>query len=148
MIMSLHARRSCRGLAGGHAAAGRPGADEALGDNAFSVPASIARACCCWWGGKKSTMRLTVSGASTVWSVENTRWPVSAADSAVLTGLLIAHLADEDHVRVLTQHAPQRALEGDGVAADLALVDDRQLVAVEELDRVLDRHHMLGLRSG
>ena len=51
----------------------------------FNVPAIIARACCCWWGGKKSTMRLTVSGASTVWRVEKTRWPVSAADRAVLT---------------------------------------------------------------
>ena len=51
----------------------------------FSVPAIIARACCCWWGGKKSMMRLTVSGASTVCSVESTRWPVSAADSAVWT---------------------------------------------------------------
>ena len=30
-------------------------------------------------------MRLTVSGASTVCSVESTRWPVSAADSAVCT---------------------------------------------------------------
>src|SRR5215203_3363836 len=30
-------------------------------------------------------MRLTVSGASTVCSVESTRWPVSAADSAVWT---------------------------------------------------------------
>ena len=30
-------------------------------------------------------MRLTVSGASTVWSVESTRWPVSAADRAVWT---------------------------------------------------------------
>ena len=51
----------------------------------FSVPAIIARACCCWWGGKKSMMRLIVSEASTVWSVESTRWPVSAALSAVWT---------------------------------------------------------------
>ena len=27
-------------------------------------------------------------------------------------GLLVAHLADQDHVRVLAQHAAQRALEG------------------------------------
>ena len=51
----------------------------------FSVPAIIARACCCWCGGKKSMMRLIVSDASTVWSVESTRWPVSAALSAVWT---------------------------------------------------------------
>ena len=57
--------------------------------------------------------------------------------------LLVAHLADQDHVRVLTQHAPQRAGERRGVLADLALVDDRLLVAVEELDRVLDRDDVL-----
>ena len=51
----------------------------------LSVPAIIARACCCWCGGKKSMMRLMLSGASTVWSVESTRWPVSAADRAVWT---------------------------------------------------------------
>src|ERR671923_123008 len=51
----------------------------------FSVPAIIARACCCWCGGKKSMMRLIVSAASTVCSVESTRWPVSAALSAVWT---------------------------------------------------------------
>src|SRR4051794_38632373 len=52
---------------------------------ALSVPASIARTCWPWCGGKKSMMRLTVSGASIVWSVESTRCPVSAADSAVAT---------------------------------------------------------------
>ena len=36
----------------------------------------------CWWGGKTETMRLIVSGASRVWSVLRTRWPVSAAISA------------------------------------------------------------------
>src|SRR4051794_2442979 len=52
---------------------------------AFSVPASIARTCWFMWGGKKSMIRLIVSGASTVWRVESTRWPVSAADRAVDT---------------------------------------------------------------
>ena len=33
-----------------------------------------------------------------------------------------------------------------GVDADLALVDDRPLVAVQELDRVLDRHDVRGAR--
>ena len=78
----------------------------------FSVPAIIARACCCWCGGKKSMMRLIVSGASTVCSVESTRWPVSAARQRGVDRLLVAHLADQDHVRVLAQHAAQRALEG------------------------------------
>ena len=52
---------------------------------ALSVPASIARTCWFMCGGKKSMIRLIVSGASTVWSVESTRCPVSAADSAVET---------------------------------------------------------------
>ena len=88
-------------------------------------------------------MRLIDSVASTVWIVESTRWPVSAAESAVCDGLLVAHLADQDHVGVLAQHAAQRALERGGVHADLALVDHRALVAVHELDRVLDRDDVL-----
>ena len=83
----------------------------------MTVPAIIARAWLCWWGGKKSSIRLIDSVASTVWIVESTRWPVSAAESAVLDGLLVAHLADQDHVRVLAQDAAQRALEGRGVHA-------------------------------
>ena len=51
----------------------------------MSVPASIARAWRCSDCGKKSMMRFTDSAASTVWIVESTRWPVSAADSAVRT---------------------------------------------------------------
>jgi hypothetical protein len=58
--------------------------------------------------------------------------------------LLVAHLADEDDVRVLAQDAAQRALERVRVLPDLALVDDRRLVAVQELDRVLDRDDVLG----
>jgi hypothetical protein len=61
-------------------------------------------------------------------------------------GLLVAHLADQDDVRVLAQDAAQRALERAGVHADLALVDDRLLVLVQELDRVLDRHDVPGPR--
>ncbi len=56
-----------------------------------------------------------------------------------LHGLEVAHLADEDHVRVLTQHAAQGLGEARHVDADLALVHDRLLVVVVVLDRVLDR---------
>jgi hypothetical protein len=56
-----------------------------------------------------------------------------------LDRLEVAHLADQDHVRVLAQRAAQRVGEP-GIDRDLALVDDRPVVAVEELDRVLDRH--------
>ena len=39
-------------------------------------------------------------------------------------GLQVAHFADQDDVRVLTQHVPQAAGEVGHVAADLALLDD------------------------
>jgi hypothetical protein len=54
--------------------------------------------------------------------------------------LFVAHLADQDHVGVLAQDALHRLGEALRVGADLALVDDRELVPVEVLDRVLHRH--------
>ena len=50
-------------------------------------------------------MRSIVCGASEVCSVAKTRWPVSAAVRAICDRLEVAHLADEDHVRVLAQDA-------------------------------------------
>ena len=50
---------------------------------ALITEASWIRICFCWWGGKTEMTRLTVSVASRVCSVDNTRWPVSAAVSAV-----------------------------------------------------------------
>jgi hypothetical protein len=60
--------------------------------------------------------------------------------------LEVAHLADEDDVGVLAQRGLQAEGEGLGVGADLTLVDDALLVAVEELDRVLDGHDVLFAR--
>jgi hypothetical protein len=60
--------------------------------------------------------------------------------------LQVAHLADEDDVGILTQRGLQAGGEGLRVRADLALVDDALLVAVEELDRVLDGHDVLFAR--
>ncbi len=53
--------------------------------------------------------------------------------------LEVAHLAEEDHVGVLAEGGAEGAPEALRVGADLALVDDAPLVAVQELDRVLDR---------
>ena len=59
--------------------------------------------------------------------------------------LEVAHLAEEDHVGVLAQRGAQSAAAKLGrVGADLALVDDAALVAVEELDRILDRDDVVG----
>ena len=57
-----------------------------------------------------------------------------------LDRLEVAHLADEDDVGVLAQRAAQRLRERVGVHADFALVDDRPVVPVQVLDRILDRH--------
>ena len=55
-------------------------------------------------------------------------------------GLEVADLADQDDVGVLAQHVLEGGGERLGVLAHLPLVDDRPLVLVEELDRVLDGH--------
>ena len=108
--------------------------------------ASWARTWPCWDGGKTSMMRSTVCGASCVWSVAKTRWPVSAAVSAVP----IVSMSRISPTRITSgswRSAAFSAIANDlRVAADLALVDDALLVAVEELDRVLDRHDVLVAR--
>ena len=60
--------------------------------------------------------------------------------------LEVAHFADQNDVRILAQRAAQRLRERARVDRDLALVDDRLVVAVEELDRILDRHHVRAAR--
>ena len=57
--------------------------------------------------------------------------------------LQVAHLADQDHVGVLAQRRTQTEREVGRIGADLALVDDRALVLVQELDRVLDREDVV-----
>src|SRR4051794_9806938 len=54
--------------------------------------------------------------------------------------LEVTHFADQDDVGVLAQHVLQCVLERPGVLPHLALVDQARLVAVQELDRVLDGH--------
>ncbi len=57
--------------------------------------------------------------------------------------LQVAHLADQDDVRVLAQHVLERVGERVRVLAHLALVDQADLVPVQELDRVLDGHDVV-----
>jgi hypothetical protein len=57
-------------------------------------------------------------------------------------GLGVAHLADLDHVRVLPHRSAHRHPEVGGVDAHLALVDQRPLVVVDDLDGILDGHHV------
>src|SRR5690606_35316670 len=59
--------------------------------------------------------------------------------------LEVAHLADQDDVRILAQRVLERRAEGLRVRADLALVDDAALVPVHELDRVLDGQDVAAL---
>ena len=54
----------------------------------------------------------------------------------------IAYFTDLDDIRRGPHGALQRAPIGLGVEADLALIDDRLLVRVQELDRVLHRNNM------
>ena len=73
--------------------------------------------------------------ASLVWTVENTRWPVSDACDRDLRGLAVADLADHDDVGVVAQERAQARREGQvDLRVDLRLRDALELV----LDRILD----------
>jgi len=63
-----------------------------------------------------SPMRATVDGASFVCSVETSKWPVSAASTAMPAVLVVADFTDEDDVRVHAEVAAERARkrEADG----------------------------------
>ena len=50
----------------------------------------------------------------------------------------VAHLADEDNVRILSKRGFQRHRERFRIAGHFALGDDASLVVVHELDRFLD----------
>ena len=56
--------------------------------------------------------------------------------------LLVAHLADDDHVGVLAHRGPQRRAERLDVGDDLPLGDDRSLLGDQDLDRVLEGEHV------
>ena len=92
--------------------------------------------------------RSIVCGALWVCSVANTRWPVSAAVSAVE----IVSRSRISPTRITSgswRSAARSASANVGrVAADLALVDDAVPVPVQELDRILDREDVLASACG
>ena len=88
-------------------------------------------------------MRLTVSGASTVCSVERTRWPVSAADSAVCT-VSSSRISPTRITSGSWRSTRRRARLKDAVSWPTSRwLMMRVAVAVQELDRVLDRDDVL-----
>lgn len=60
--------------------------------------------------------------------------------------LIVAHLADEDDVGVLTQGAAQRRSKAAHIGADLALVDQRAAALIDVLDGVLNRDDVVAAR--
>ena len=83
--------------------------------------------------------RSMLSTAVTVDIAAITRWPISAACSTALAAVGVGELAEHDHVGILTERVLEPRHRRRRVGAHLALVDDRALVGVEHLDRVLDR---------
>ena len=61
--------------------------------------------------------------------------------------LAVAHLADQNHLRRLTQRRPQRERERRRIGVQLALVHRALLVRVQELDRILDGQDVIGARA-
>ena len=112
-----------------------------------SVAASCARTWPCWCGGNTSMTRSMVCGG--ILRVQGGEDEVAGLGRGQRDrdGLEVAQLADQDDVGVLPQHVLERVGEAVRVRADLALVDQRLLVAVQELDRVLDRHDVVGPRA-
>src|SRR5260370_3673211 len=60
-------------------------------------------------------------------------------------GREVAHFADENDVRILTQDILESGLESLGVRTHLSLVDDRHLVRMQVLDWILDRENVQAL---
>src|ERR1041385_5495118 len=89
-------------------------------------------------------MRSTVLLASIVWSVENTRWPVSAAVSAI--SIVSRSRISPTRMTFGACRSAERSGERRDVAVQLALMHRALLVLVQELDRILDCQDVLGAR--
>ncbi len=62
-------------------------------------------------------------------------------------GFQVAHFADQNYIRILTESGAQCGREIRGVHFDFALVDETTLVAMQKLDRVLDGDQVIGPRG-
>src|SRR5882724_7170127 len=87
-------------------------------------------------------MRLMVSVASSVWSVERTRWPVSAASRP---GSIVSK-SRISPTRMMSGSCRNALLSACAIDRHLALVDDRLLIAVQEFDRIFHRHDVRASR--
>ncbi|MNW65091.1 hypothetical protein D3C74_434370 [compost metagenome] len=58
----------------------------------------------------------------------------------------IAHLPDQNNIRVLAKRCPEAAVKRYRIQSHLTLIDDRLIMAMQIFDRVLQRHDMLTLR--
>ena len=88
----------------------------------------------------------SVNGLSRAGGMQRTEYEVSGLGCGHRKGdgLVIAHLADEDYVRILTQRAAERLVERRNVAPELSLMDSRLLLLVAVLYRVLDGDDVAG----
>ena len=107
------------------------------------TPASTERICCCFAGGKNSIIRPTVSAASIVCRVEKTRWPDSAACSAVCA----VSASRSSPIRIVSgswRSTRRSAWPKLSVSSPTSRwLTMRAPVRVEDLDRVLDRDDVL-----
>ena len=107
---------------------------------------SMMRICDCRSAGNWSMMRSTVDAAVVVWSVPNTRCPVSAVSIAMATVSRSRSSPTSRMSGSSRSAARSAALNELGVRAHFALVDQALLVLVHELDRILDRDDVLVAR--
>src|SRR3954451_11821627 len=138
-----HGRRGDEHLAGADTALAVDGRQQLLGDDALQGDRQLRADLVLLL--RRERVDDAVDGLRRVLGVKRREDQVAGLGRGQrgLHRLQVAHLADEDHVRVLAEGRLERLAEALRVGAQLALVDDAALVAVQELDRVLDRHDVL-----